>query len=112
MFEALDVFSGYITMFSEMGILSDEELTELELAEATLSARQLRRRMTNMKYKMLPVINESDLREALFAQYDVELNIYDYFWLENEYDLLYLDMTSYENKANHIHFQARNNHRY
>ena len=36
LFEALDVFSGYITMFSEMGILSDEELTELELAEATI----------------------------------------------------------------------------
>ena len=50
-----------------------------------------------MKYKLLPVINESDLREALFAQYDVEFNIYDYFWLENEYDVLFLDMASYGN---------------
>ena len=36
LFEAIDVLSGYITMFSGMDILSDEELSELELAEATI----------------------------------------------------------------------------
>ena len=36
LFEAIDVLSGYITMFSGMGILSDEELSELELAETTI----------------------------------------------------------------------------
>lgn len=57
-----------------------------------------------MKYKLLPVINESDLREALFAQYDVELNIYDYFWLENEYELFSLDMASYNWCENDIDY--------
>lgn len=57
-----------------------------------------------MKYKLLPVINESDLREALFAQYDVEFNIYDYFWLENEYELLSLDMASYDWCENDIDY--------
>lgn len=48
-----------------------------------------------MKYKMLPVISESELRDAIFAQYDVELEIWDILNLLDAYNLIYLDLASY-----------------
>lgn len=48
-----------------------------------------------MKYKMLPIISESDLRDAIFAQYDVELEIWDILNLLDAYNLVYLDPASY-----------------
>lgn len=36
LYEALDALSGYIDMFCDMGVLSDEEIYELDLAENTI----------------------------------------------------------------------------
>lgn len=48
-----------------------------------------------MKYKLLPVINESDLRDAIFTQYDVEMEINDIFEMIDDYNIVYLDPASY-----------------
>ncbi len=36
-YEALATLEGYLTMLSDMGVLSDEELTELEEAEEAIN---------------------------------------------------------------------------
>ena len=48
-----------------------------------------------MNYILIPMINESELREAIFIQYDVEININDVFGLIDDYTEIYLDPTSY-----------------